>query len=133
MENPATWDAATVVVDDALRQAHEAALKLVCGLSTARRVTDALRAAGFCLERHDEPTRCRACEANRAAGCSEDEVRLHHEWAATRCEMWRHDREEKEFVAAQNEAARELLAGRVGQRGVDFYRHDQQENTDDGS
>lgn len=52
MENPATWDEATRVVWDALDEADREDPE-VCGISTPLRITDALKASGFCLEKHD--------------------------------------------------------------------------------
>jgi hypothetical protein len=48
-ENPATWGEAEEIVDRVLEDYSDPE---VCGLSTVRRITDALRDAGFCLERH---------------------------------------------------------------------------------
>lgn len=56
MENPATWGKAERVVNDALRThyrqvaADEAAGEFHAGLSLPRKITDALREAGFDLK-----------------------------------------------------------------------------------
>ena len=46
-EEPATWGPAEHVVSKALDEAHAAHAAEICGLSTVRRVTDALREAGL--------------------------------------------------------------------------------------
>lgn len=50
MENPATWGEAEKVVRKALNEAHEARLQMICGLSTEKRITNALRAAGLLID-----------------------------------------------------------------------------------
>lgn len=50
MENPATWGEAEKVISDALRKADHAMTAGIIGLSRARRVADALRAAGLLKE-----------------------------------------------------------------------------------
>lgn len=51
MENPATWGKAERVVDQILTEAAYDPFR--AGLSLARRITDALREAGFDLEEKD--------------------------------------------------------------------------------
>jgi hypothetical protein len=53
MENPATWGDAEKVIHDALYRAAEAQAAGICGLSTARRIADALRDAELLKEEHD--------------------------------------------------------------------------------
>ncbi len=55
MENPATWGKAEHVVNDTIAE-HDQVMRMspgLCGLSLARRITDALREAGFHLDRED--------------------------------------------------------------------------------
>jgi hypothetical protein len=47
MENPATWGKAEKVIDKAIRDADKAHFQGIVGLSTTRRVADALREAGL--------------------------------------------------------------------------------------
>ncbi len=58
MENPATWGEAERIVNETLCSAYEDRAAGVIGLSTARRVTDALRTAGLLT---DEPGVCVKC------------------------------------------------------------------------
>ena len=53
MENPATWGEAEHVVNNALRE-HDSLPVGFCGLSRARRITDALREAGLLMELKQE-------------------------------------------------------------------------------
>lgn len=54
-ENPASWGEAEKVVSKALDEAAEAFLQHTCGLSTVRRITDALREAGLLTEERPAP------------------------------------------------------------------------------
>jgi hypothetical protein len=50
MENPSTWGPAERVIQKALAEAEQDRVAEVIGLSTARRIADALRAAGLLKE-----------------------------------------------------------------------------------
>lgn len=52
MENPATWGPAEKVVSRILAEQDDVESQFLCGLSLARRITDALREAGLLREEY---------------------------------------------------------------------------------
>lgn len=54
MENPATWDHATIVVAEALHKSNPVTSSHIVGLSQPRQITDALRAEGYRLDEPDK-------------------------------------------------------------------------------